>query len=291
MTSWFRRFFHLFFAFLESPLWLQWPGHLQPGTTRNEPAAPIDLMPTILEACQVELPANVKLDGRSLLPLLRDPEARWPDRYLATQWHRGDRPARYHHFMIRDARWKLLHNSNLRLDHLTGPPRLELYDLLADPGESHNLAGEQPAIVARLKSAYDRWFDDVSSTRPDNYAPPRIVLGSAHENPTVLTRQDWRSHDGWGYGTVGHWRVSVAQAGHFDVRVLLDMDSRHGLSSGGNVELRIAGVAARQAVEPTADSCLFRELALPAGDAQVEVVQTLPGGQQVGAYQVIVTRR
>jgi len=100
---------------IRSPLWLQWPGHLQPGTTRDEPAAHIDLMPTILEACQVELPAHVKLDGRSLLPLLRDPADRWPDRYLATQWHRGDRPARYHHFMIRDARWKLLHNSNFQL--------------------------------------------------------------------------------------------------------------------------------------------------------------------------------
>gem|GEM_PF-5133990 len=163
--------------------------------------------------------------------------------------------------------------------------------MLADPGESHNLAGEQPAIVARLKSAYDRWFDDVSSTRPDNYAPPRIVLGSEHENPTVLTRQDWRSHDGWGHGAVGHWKVTVARAGHFDVRVLLDDAPHHGHSGGGNVELRVADVAVRQAVEPAADSCLFREVALPAGDAEVEVVQTLPGGRRQGAYQVIVTRQ
>lgn len=271
---------------IRSPLWMHWPSRLQPGTTRDELSAHIDLMPTILEACRVELPDGLKIDGRSLLPLLEDPAVGWPDRVLATQWHRGDQPARYHHFMIRDARWKLLNNSKVQLDHLTGPPQLELYDLLADPGELQNLVDKQPEIVARLKSAYDRWFDEVSSTRPDNYAPPRIVLGSTHENPTVLTRQDWRSQDGWGRGALGHWQVTVARAGHFDLRVLLDERA-----SGGNVELRIADVAARQAVEPTADSCLFQDVVLPEGDTQVEVVQTLPGGQQLGAYQVIVKRR
>ncbi|MFV1967935.1 MAG: sulfatase/phosphatase domain-containing protein, partial [Pirellulaceae bacterium] len=276
---------------IRSPLWLHWPARLQPGSTRDKPAAHIDLLPTILEACQVELPDGLKIDGRSLLPLLEDPAASWPDRVLATQWHRGDQPVRYHHFMIRDARWKLLNNSKFQLEHRTGPPQLELYDLLADPGESHNLAGAQPEIVARLKGAYDRWFDDVSSTRPDNYAPPRIVLGSTHENPTVLTRQDWRSDDGWGRGAMGHWQVTVARGGHFDLRILLDVDAFQGRVEGGNVELRVADVAARQTVSGEAESCLFQEVALPEGEAQVEVVQTLKDGKQLGAYQVIVTRR
>ena len=41
---------------------------------------------------------------------------------------------------------------------------------------------------------HDSWFDSVSSSRPDNYAPPRIHIGTPDENPTVLTRQDWRSN-------------------------------------------------------------------------------------------------
>ena len=36
----------------------------------------------------------------------------------------------------------------------------------SDPGETTNLVEQQPKIVARLKQAYDEWFDDVSSTRP-----------------------------------------------------------------------------------------------------------------------------
>ena len=36
-----------------------------------------------------------------------------------------------------------------------------------------------PEIVAKLKAEYEAWFDDVGSTRPDNYAPPRIIVGTA----------------------------------------------------------------------------------------------------------------
>ncbi|MEO2049540.1 MAG: arylsulfatase [Pirellulales bacterium] len=271
---------------IRSPLWMQWPSRFQAGTTSDKVTAHIDLMPTILEACGVELPTGLKLDGRSFLPLLEDKTANWPERYLATQWHRGDQPTRYHHFMIRGARWKLLENSNFQLEHRTDPPKLELYDLLADPGETDNRVDEQPEIVARLKRAYDRWFDEVSATRPDNYAPPRIFVGSEQENPTVLTRQDWRSQDGWGGGALGHWKITVARAGHYDLRVLLDERTQ-----SGQVELRVADEVFQQVVNQAAISCRFQDVALPAGATQLEVVQTLKDGRKLGAYQVIVTKR
>jgi len=92
----------------------------------------------------------------------------------------------------------------------------------ADPLESTDVATANPQIVARLKASYDQWFDDVSSTRPDNYEPPRIHLGSSHADPTVLTRQDWRretggTRGGGGGGRGGSWRVHVEHAGAFDV--------------------------------------------------------------------------
>lgn len=43
----------------------------------------------------------------------------------------------------------------------------ELYDMISDPQESQNLVAQHPDVVERLKQAYDAWFDDVSSTRPD----------------------------------------------------------------------------------------------------------------------------
>lgn len=269
---------------IRSPLWIHWPAKLPAGTSRDEPAAHIDLHPTILEACGVEPPEGVRFDGRSLLPLLLDDDADWPERTIAIQSHRGDRPVRYHHFMVRDSRWKLLHASGFGRENFSGEPEFELYDLQSDPGEKHNLADERKEIVARLKRQYNEWFDDVSSTREDNYAPPRIQIGTSHENPTVLTRQDWRGGS-WAAEAIGYWELHVAEGGRYDI--LLDFDPR---KSPGTVKLEIGGVTREQGIAGNAKSCLFEDVELPAGDAQLHAV--LRHGEKTrGVYQVRVTRR
>src|SRR5262249_16748730 len=53
------------------PCYIRWPGHFAPGSVVDRMAAHIDMFPTLLEACQVAVPANLKLDGKSLMPLLR----------------------------------------------------------------------------------------------------------------------------------------------------------------------------------------------------------------------------
>lgn len=96
---------------------------------------------------------------------------------------------RYHNFAIRTQDWKLLHNSGFGPESFTGQPHFELYDMRNDPFEMNNVAVNYPEKVAELRKAYDAWFDDVSSTRPDNYDPPRIYIGTPHENPVVLTHR------------------------------------------------------------------------------------------------------
>ncbi|MHB8900621.1 MAG: sulfatase-like hydrolase/transferase, partial [Thermoguttaceae bacterium] len=46
---------------------------------------------------------------------------------------------------------------------IEGPPRMELYDLAADPGETKDLAAEQPAVVEKMARQYEAWFSDVTS--------------------------------------------------------------------------------------------------------------------------------
>jgi len=270
---------------VRSPLWLHWPKHFKPGTVRDELTAHIDVMPTILEVCNVEPPQDVKLDGRSFLALLEEEDAKWPERTIVTQWHRGNEPTRYLHFMIRDSRWKLLENSPALAEKYDGKPKFELYDLQADPGEKNNLVEEQPAVFSRLKKAYDQWFDDVSSTRADNYAPPRIVIGTKHERLTALTQQDWRGATGWRGGTKGHWSVHFVKTGRYDIEVILNPDS-----PGGTVELRLADVVVRQKVAAKSERCELLDVELPAGDANLQTVQLLDG-KELGVYQVILTAR
>ena len=214
---------------IRSPFWVRWPARLAP-TSSDRIAAHIDVMPTLLEAAGVPLPPGLQVDGRSLLPLLEGEELEWPDRMIVVQSHRGNLPQRYHNFAARTQRWKLLNPSGFRNETLSSSPGFELYDMQEDPLEEQDLAGQRPEILLQMKAAYDSWFDSVSSSRPDNYAPPRIYIGTSNENPTVLTRQDWRSNPnfpaGWQRGSSGHWEVYVAGGGSLRLLLALSIPSR-----------------------------------------------------------------
>jgi hypothetical protein len=197
------------------PFFIRWPGHLPAGHAVDRIAAHIDVLPTLLDACGISPPAGLKLDGKSLLPLLRDVQrAGWKDRTLYFQWHRGDQPEADRAFAARSQRFKLL-----RHEPIAGAlkqPALELYDMEHDPLELHNVAAMHPDVVSRMHAEYLAWFKDVSATR--GFSPIRIEIGGTREDPTVLTRQDWRGpRAGWNPNDLGYWEVDVARAGRFDV--------------------------------------------------------------------------
>lgn len=132
------------------PSFWRWPGHISAGVDSAALTAHVDLLPTL--AGLVGQPAPDKLDGRSLVPLLENPEAAWPDRLLFThvgRWETGQAAAaKYRGCAVRDARFKLVNNT-------------ELYDLKNDPGESRNVIQEHPDEVRKLREAYEDWWKDV----------------------------------------------------------------------------------------------------------------------------------
>lgn len=212
---------------------LRWPGVIKPGSTSDQMAAHIDLMPTILDMCGADLPSGVKFDGRSLRPLLAMQDSAeilsWPERHLLLQWHRGNVPDRYHHFALigPKGRWKLLNDSASQQVTLPAPPKFELYDLHRDAGETNDLAAEHPQMVSQLKQAYDELFDDICHTRNPNFGMPPIVIGSEQQATVILTRQDIRNEAGedrdvW---ASGFWPVDVRRDGPYTINVRLDAET------------------------------------------------------------------
>lgn len=166
------------------PCFLRWPAATRTAARVTRPAAHIDLMPTVLEACRIPVPTGVRLDGRSLLPLLRNPSVDWSDRPLFFQWDSREAPRKGRCYAVVTERWKLVQPvgiDNPRQMHIceryselcrhqkrgersiTGEPRYELYDLQADPGEWQDLAADQPQRVAAMKKQYEAWYDDVAA--------------------------------------------------------------------------------------------------------------------------------
>ncbi|MDP6538232.1 MAG: arylsulfatase [Planctomycetota bacterium] len=270
---------------VRSPLFARWPGRLEAGNRSDRISAHIDVLPTILEACSVTPPEDLHLDGRSFLPCLEGMPAPEAERALVIQAHRGDAPVLYHHFFLRQGRWKLVAATGFGRETLPAQPRLELFDLEADPFELHDLAPEHPGVVERLSLAYERWFEDVGSTREDNYAPPPIHIGNARADPVVLTRQDWRrigGGGGWGKDALGNWEVLVARPGRFTVEARFNETAE-----AGTIELSVAGETRRAALARGARSWTVEDLVLPAGPARLAVSLSY-NDRTVGPHQVVV---
>ena len=195
------------------------------------------------------------------------------------QAHRGRRPVRYSNFMIRRGRWKLLNASGFGRDAEEVPLKFELYDLAADASESEDLVERHPEIARSLREAYDAWFDDVTSTRPAG--APRIVVGTHHENPCVLTRQDWYGR-AWGGGAAGYWELQVDRPSIFEI--VVDLGSRR-VDATRSLRLDL-GTVTRTAEAAAGRRCVtFDEISLPAGPCRLEVTVDDPKGRR-GAYQV-----
>ena len=203
------------------PCFWRWPGALHPNRALDTMAAHIDVLPTLLDLCGASRPESLLLDGLSLAPLLfGETPWDWPERYFFTQWHRGDVPERFRACAVVSQRYKLVDGK-------------ELYDLQEDPCEKTDIAAENPDTVAAMRAAYQEWFEDVSATR--GYDPPPIHIGTPHENPVVLTRQDWRGAEGWADNRRGWWELHVAKAAAYDLLLTfnpLTEDGEVGFSIG-----------------------------------------------------------
>jgi arylsulfatase A-like enzyme len=252
---------------IRTPLFARWPGKIQPGRASDIHAAHIDIMPTILAACGVDAPASVRFDGQNIFPLMQGGKVLAKDRTIFAQWHRGDVPVLYHNFAAITERWKLLNDTNAGSEKLPGEPNFQLFDLLADPGETKNIAAEHPQIVADLKKQYEQWFADVSSTRPDNYAPPRIVIGHRGTSPVILTPQDIRAggpgRGGW--DVPGAWLLHVQRPGTYTVRFRL----RGPQPQSTTARLRVGPIDRQLEVGAGASEAVFENVTLPAGDAEL----------------------
>ena len=145
------------------PSFWRWKGAFPAGRDVPAVTAHIDVLPTLCEIAGVAVPPalSAKLEGRSLVPLVRDASAPWPERPLFThhgRWDRGQAAeSEYRQCRIRTGAWSLVNTKN-RAD------AWELYDLAADPGEKTDVAAAHADVVKRLAATYEAWW---RSVQPD----------------------------------------------------------------------------------------------------------------------------
>jgi len=144
---------------VREPCLIRWPGKIPAGTTCNEIAGNIDVLPTMAGLIGAELPKNRILDGRDIRPLLVNPKA-GPVRDTHLYFTANQTLA-----AIRQGNWKLFleapaANGKAKKNKAAKDDQKEkspsgpvLYDLASDPVESKDVAAEHADIVSGLKAA------------------------------------------------------------------------------------------------------------------------------------------
>ncbi|MCB1103147.1 MAG: sulfatase-like hydrolase/transferase [Opitutaceae bacterium] len=202
------------------PFFVRWPGHIPAGSRLTQPAADIDLVPTLLGLAGLAPPPEVTLDGVNLAESWCSGGATpGPERLLFGYFENTG--------TVRTPTHRLL---------IPADARAELYDLAHDPGETMNLLagqGQNPADLAlaqELRTAYETWAQDVGAGKTDR---PAIPVGH-RQAPVVDVRSldvdgmtgSLRLGRGWGSqnwltnwtdpDATMSWRLDVVEADDYD---------------------------------------------------------------------------
>ena len=130
------------------PAILRWPGRIPAGRTSSQVGIVMDLTATILAATGSPVPADARLEGTDLVPLLQDGRGRLE----RTLFFRYTLPARRQR-AVRQGDWKLMLDGNNPM----------LFNLAADVGERHDLASQRADIVRRLFPLIGQWEQDIDA--------------------------------------------------------------------------------------------------------------------------------
>jgi arylsulfatase A-like enzyme len=148
------------------PLIVNWPGVVPAGLVVEQTTQSIDLMPTLLELALLPIPEQAQ--GRSLVPLMADPEnpeeLGWYDGPVFSERLQipGESiegsPDAY--TVILDG-WKLIWNYELRDDR----PEFELFEHREDPLNLKNVADDHGTLVAELHGEIETWLERAEAER------------------------------------------------------------------------------------------------------------------------------
>jgi arylsulfatase A-like enzyme len=227
------------------PLLVRWPGKIEAGAVIKNPAAHIDLLPTLAEMCKVDLPEGLNLDGRSFASLLSGKAESLPPRYFVSYRGTGSRQT------VRYGKWLLMNPGS----------NVQLYDLEQDPGEKKNVAANHPDIVAQLSSNLAKIHEELTA---QPFAPLPIPVGfkesptvtmPAHEAQLQGKNISYFGKSGWANDWVTNWTatdsypawpIDVESAGEYQVNLHY---AAADTSVGSELEVRVASARTTCTIE------------------------------------------
>ena len=293
------------------PFFVYWPdGKLTGGHDVKPITAHVDVLPTLIDLCDVAPPAGVKFDGTSIADLMHPmKDVDWPDRILVTDSQRVKDPIKWRKSAVMTSQWRLINGK-------------ELYNITTDVAQESDVASGHPDVVKRLSDFYEAWWEELLPSFSNDTA---IYLGHPAGNPARLTSHDWITTGStpWnqshirkamnGDANTGFWNVLVHSDGDYEVRLrrwpeTADLKINAALAPGADVpgtrayrtqpgksikparaSLQIGDVSADANVNPGAKEVVFR-VKLKKGKTRMTGLFTTASGEKYGAYYAYVRK-
>ena len=265
---------------LRSVCHLRWPTQLPKGRKVDAITGAIDLLPTLAGLAGVNPVSSKPLDGRDLSLLLRGQKTDWPERMLFSAW--GGR------LSVRTQQYRYGSNG-------------ALFDMLADPGQTQDVAAQRTDVVARLGRALSAWqtevfgadggavreLDDMVDGRligvgypefpvtmlPARDGQPRRGVERSAKAPNCSFFVNWTTRDGYMV-----WNIDVQTEGEYEVVI----DYTCPLADAGSlVELGFKERRLKGRVAPGWDPPLYMNqdtIPRPAGESRMKPFHPLALG-------------
>lgn len=171
----------------------------------------VDILPTLIDICDIELKEQIAFDGFSLQSVFAGQPLE--NRIFCVDTQREEDLKKYKDYCVLYDKWRLINGT-------------ELYDITTDPGQKNNIAEANLQIVDKLKNEYEKWWKR-NSVRQNEYQ--YIPLSPDYE--TLLTIHDAHSYDkqlpAWNQTSIregvrsnGFWVVEIEEDGIYTFNLM-----------------------------------------------------------------------
>ena len=245
------------------PFFISYPEkNIKGGKDVSDLTAHLDVLPTLVTLCDLELPEDKrKIDGSDISSLLLGDKETIGREYLITDSQRVQSPIKWRKSAVMSNKMRLVNGK-------------ELYDLSKDPGQNNDIADQFPKKVEKMRGYYNEWWSSVST---EFNIFPVIVLGSDNQNPIELTCHDTHVHDSkipWNQDYIreakknpvgGEFTVEFEKTGKYQVEI-----SRWPFESGLAINDAVKGRAKTISTEAVSDG---------------RIMDFTKGGVKIGAWE------
>ncbi|QDH81305.1 arylsulfatase [Echinicola soli] len=199
------------------PFFIKWPaGNIGEPRDVDGLTQVQDILPTLLELCGIQKDEESDFDGISLAGVIKGQEEIDPERVLWINFSRmpfSNYPSPYASSIIEKSGaavlwkdWRLLNQR-------------ELYNLVEDPLQQHNVIDQYPDVVHKMETHLDKFWQEAKEVVNE---PQRVIIGAPEENPSVLTACEWMDvfldrqlQVARGDTKNSYWLLNVAEAGKY----------------------------------------------------------------------------